>query len=124
MSNPYSPTAAFPASAAVEPFRFCEIATGEVAGTNAIADIPVGVSLQGVALGEDCTLQLEGVCFLEVDGSGSAIAAGDFLMPKLSGAGVGVKAASTGTRAARALEASSSAGSVIQVQIIHPVTTV
>jgi len=122
MSNPYYSVHAFPASAAVEPYRFLAISAGEVAGTSAIDDVPFGVSLQGVALGEACSSQIDGVCFLEVDGSGTAIAAGDLIMPKAAGAGVGVAAAVGGTISARAIDAASTAGAVIRVQLLDPIT--
>ncbi|MBN1515524.1 DUF2190 family protein [Candidatus Sumerlaeota bacterium] len=80
-----------------------ELALGVTYESTAAADRTVGVNL-------------EGVCFLEVDGSGTAIAAGDRL--KSDADGMGVKSAADGEEyGAIALAASSADGDVIPVMI-------
>lgn len=125
MSNPYGPTDGKVAGGAIEEFRFVEISSEEVTATNAVTDVPYGISLQKVASGERATLQVGGVAYLEVDGSGTAIVSGSILMPKATGAGVGVVAAGAGSiEAAKALAPATAASAVIPVLILDGTTVV
>lgn len=120
--NPYGPTDGKVAGGAIEAYRFVEISSEEVTATNAAADVPYGINQQKVASGERATLQVDGVSYLEVDGSGTAIASGDLISPKGSGAGVGVKAVTSATHAARALAPATAASAVIPVKILDGTT--
>lgn len=122
MSNPYGATIGLDAAAAVEPFRFLEISSGEFSPTDAAADKPVAISVQKTASGDRCTGQVDGVCYLEVDANSANLVVGDLISPKATGAGVGVKAVTSATHAAKALQPASTDGAVILVRILDGTT--
>jgi hypothetical protein len=62
-------------------------------------------------------IRIKGFSALKVDGSGTAIAVGDPL--KSDGAGLGIKATAATIFNAIAMEASSAAGDIIEVLVMH-----
>lgn len=79
---------------------------------------PVGIIGADAATGEVTTLHLSGVGPLRVNGLSTPIARGDYLKPTTSG--IGIKASSTDTAGAIALEAADEDGVDIDVAIIGP----
>ena len=79
-----------------------------------------GVSDNGGSSGDVISIITTGYeAMLEVDGSGTAIAAGDFLKPDGGSAGKGIKAASDkDAYGAMALEPSSADGDIIRVLVL------
>lgn len=105
-------------SAAVTQWQACEIASGEVNAAAAVTDNIFGVAQFGAASGERVTLITRGRTKCLVDGSGTAIAAGDELSPSAT-AGVLVSHAGTSTHtyAGRALEAATGSSDVIWIEL-------
>jgi hypothetical protein len=113
------------AAEALTRYRFVDLAgtTAKEATKASIADSgdnPIGIVGDTVTTGRPVAVFTSGVGRLEVDGSGAAIAAGDYLKPDGGNAGKGIKAATDGNfYGARALEPSTADGDVIRVLIIQ-----
>jgi hypothetical protein len=87
--------------------------------SDAITERPLGVNQFVVANAEVASAQIDGVSYLDCDGSGTAITVGALLMPKASSDGLGVVATgATAIPCARALEATTSATGRIQIQFL------
>jgi len=79
-------------------------------------DAPIGIVTDTVASGGQANVALDGVGRLKVDGSGTAIVAGDRLKPNASA--IGIKTTTdTDFYGARALEPSTASGDIIRVLI-------
>ncbi len=82
----------------------------------------IGILQDAAASGADCVVATRGISLLKVDGSGTAIAAGDFIMAGASGVGVKL-AGSAGTLRpviGQAMAASTASGDLIPCLIsIH-----
>jgi hypothetical protein len=77
-----------------------------------------GIAADTVASGETTNVFTDGVGYLEVDGSGTAIVAGDFLKPHTDSSGKGIKATANNDKyGAQALSPSTANGDVIRVII-------
>lgn len=117
MSNSFNYTMAAPTAADVAQYVFVELTAGNAAACNAVTDLPVGISQFATDSGDDCTYVADGVSYLTVDGSGTAIVAGSMLSPNASGHG---EVSTTGdTKAARALDPATTAGAVIRVVFLN-----
>ena len=100
----------------IDQWAACDISAGVISETDAVTDKVYGVAQNGADSGERVNLVCMGKTRCLVDGSGTAIAAGDELSPSATG-GVLVKHAGTSTHAyaGKALEAATTAGAVIWV---------
>lgn len=88
------------------------------ASTADSGDAPFGIVAETTASGGEAAIFYSGIGRLTVDGSSTAIAAGDKLKPGASNDGVGIKAASdTNAYGAIALDPSSASGDIIRVLI-------
>lgn len=108
----------FTAGGAISQFAAVEFASGKVTATDAVGDTVFGIAQESAdADGDEITVRVQGVSQCLVDGTGTAIAVGDDLMPEGSGSGkLTAHSGTTGdTFAARALEASTADGDIIQV---------
>jgi len=100
----------------VAQYRFVEGTMAAATATDAIADVALGISQMSGVSGDKIGICVDGKTYLQVDGSGTAIAAGDAIMAEASGAGQGVKAAgATAVKQATALEAATTDGAIIEV---------
>jgi len=98
-------------------YKFVEIDSSEIVITGA-GEQPAGILVSGVADESYCDVKFSGMFILKVDGSGTAIAVGDYL--KSDASGVGVKAdTDKDLYGAMALEASAAAGDYILVILTH-----
>ena len=109
------------ATAAISAYRFVEFnntganLTGAAAA--AATDLPGGIAPEAIAQGASGSVFVDGIGFLEVDGSGTAIATNDFI--KATTGGKGVKATTDGEfYGAIALEPASTDGKIIRVRIL------
>ena len=109
------------AGGAINVGAFVKFSAGKVIACTAVSDRPVGVAMHSAAAdGDPVSVKILGpLALARVDGDGSAVAIGDSLMPKATGAGDLVKlGATTGDReVAIALEASTTADSSIVVAL-------
>jgi hypothetical protein len=88
--------------------------------SDAITERPLGVVQFDVANAEVASAQVNGITYLDCDGSGTAITVGALLMPKASSDGLGIVAVgATAIPCAEALEATTSATGRIQVQLLR-----
>lgn len=82
-------------------------------------DTPIGIAQSTVTSGETVGVVTAGETFLTVDGSGTAIVAGDYLKPSGDSDGLGIKAAADGDAyGAKALEPSTADGDRIRVLVV------
>lgn len=112
------------ANEALTEYRFVDTAgtTAAEALKFSIADStdgPVGIVTNSPASGDPAIVVTVGqVTLLEVDGSGTAIVAGDYLKPSAGNNGIGIKAATNNDKyGAIALEPSTAAGDKIRVLV-------
>lgn len=105
------------AAGALTRFRFVAKSGTGCIQASAPATSSIGISQFDQDSGDEAAYVASGVSYLEVDGSGTAITEDSVLTTNASG--VGVVAVSTNRRMARALEASTTANSVIRVVFIE-----
>lgn len=111
------------ANEALTAFTFADLA-GTTAAENQLAsiadtgDAPFGIVSETTASGRDVAIFYSGRGRLKVDGSGTAIAAGDYLKPSGDSDGIGIKAATDEDAwGAIALDPSTADGDIIRVTI-------
>lgn len=108
------------AAVAITQYQVCKLATGKATPVTAATEIVVGVAQYSQpTVDKAVSLQTEGECDALVNGTGTAIAFGDDLMPATGGRFVKYVAAENNVRAARALGAASDIRA-IRVQLYSP----
>ena len=96
--------------------------SGSTVVANTGADVPFGVILEGVASGDDASVYVGMGEIVYLDAFDAAITAGQYLIPAAAGRVDGTTA--SGTRVARALEASTAQGHLIKAVMLTPTIVV
>jgi hypothetical protein len=108
------------AAAAITQYQVCKLASGKATPVTAANEQVYGVAAYSQpTVDKPVSLQTEGQCDALVNGSGTAIAAGDDLMPATGGRFVKYVATAGNVRAAKALAPASDIRA-IRVQLYNP----